>query len=248
MADPARLPPSLWAATAEEKFSSAVLEGEHGFDICIVGAGFTGLSAALHAAQAGASVCVLEASEPGWGASGRNGGQVIPGFKWDPDELVAKFGAEAGERLVSLAGDAPDKVFELIAKHDIRCAAQRGGWIQGVHAALALAGVEQRCRQWQARGADTYMLHGDEARELIGSPAYVAALVEPRGGKLNPLSYARGLARAAQAAGAVVSPQSPVTGLARSGDGWTVRTPKARFRPGACCWQRMATRAIFGPR
>jgi glycine/D-amino acid oxidase-like deaminating enzyme len=66
------------------------------------------------------------------------------------------------------------------------------------------------------------MLHGDEARELIGSPAYVAALVEPRGGKLNPLSYARGLARAAQAAGAVVSPQSPVTGLERSrrGLGW----------------------------
>jgi hypothetical protein len=76
------------------------------------------------------------------------------------------------------------------------------------------------------------MLHGDEARELIGSPAYVAALVEPRGGKLNPLSYARGLARAAQAAGAVVSPQSPVTGLERSGDGWTVRTPKAEVSAG----------------
>jgi glycine/D-amino acid oxidase-like deaminating enzyme len=104
-------------------------------------AGFTGLSAALHAAQAGASVCVLEASEPGWGASGRNGGQVIPGFKWDPDELVAKFGAEAGERLVSLAGDAPDKVFELIgeARHQV-CGTERGGWIQGVHAATAHGG------------------------------------------------------------------------------------------------------------
>jgi glycine/D-amino acid oxidase-like deaminating enzyme len=115
MADPSRLPPSLWAATAEETFKGAVLEGQHSFDVCIVGGGFTGLSAALHAAEAGVSVCVLEASEPGWGASGRNGGQVIPGFKWDPDELVAKFGAEDGERLVSLAGEAPDKVFELIA-------------------------------------------------------------------------------------------------------------------------------------
>jgi glycine/D-amino acid oxidase-like deaminating enzyme len=232
MADPSRLPPSLWAATAEETFDGVVLEGQHHFDICIVGGGFTGLSAALHAAEAGVSVCVLEASEPGWGASGRNGGQVIPGFKWDPDELVAKFGAETGERLVSLAGEAPDKVFELIGKHDIRCAPERSGWIQGVHAASALPAVEDRCRQWQGARADCYMLHGDEARELIGSPAYVAALVEPRGGKLNPLSYARGLARAAQSAGAVVSPRSPVTALAREGAGWLVKTAQAEVSAG----------------
>ena len=103
MADVTRLPPSLWAATAQETFSGHALEGDHRFDIVIVGGGFTGLSAALHASQAGARVCLLEAGEPGWGASGRNGGQVIPGFKWDPDDLVAKFGEEAGERLVAFS-------------------------------------------------------------------------------------------------------------------------------------------------
>ncbi len=227
MADPTRLPPSLWAATAEETFAGSAISGQHRFDICIIGGGFTGLAAALRAAEAGAKVCVLEASEPGWGASGRNGGQVIPGFKWDPDDLVAEFGHEAGEKLATFAGTAPDKVFGLIEKHAIRCAAERTGWIQGVHAASALPAVERRCEQWQSRGAPTYMVHGEAARELIGSPAYVAGLVEPRGGKLNPLSYARGLARAAASAGAVISPRSAVTSLDKDASGWTVRTATA---------------------
>jgi glycine/D-amino acid oxidase-like deaminating enzyme len=232
MADTSRLPPSLWAATAQETFSAEPLEGSHTFDIAIIGGGFAGLSAALEAAQAGASVAVLEAAEPGWGASGRNGGQVIPGFKWDPDELVAKFGVEAGERLVDFAGRAPDKVFELIEQHSIKCQAERTGWLQGVHNKAALPAVEARCRQWQSRGAPVRMVHGDEARALIGSPAYVAAMVEPRGSRLNPLSYARGLARAARAAGAVVAPRSPVTALERDGAGWRVKTGRAEVSAG----------------
>lgn len=227
MADTSRLPPSLWAATAEETWSGTGLEGEHRFDMVIVGGGFTGLSAALHASQSGARVCVLEAAEPGWGASGRNGGQVIPGFKWDPDELVAKFGKAAGERLVTFAGAAPDMVFDLIRQHDIKCEASRHGWLQAVHSEMAVKAVMQRVEQWQARGAPVGFVQGDEARALIGSPAYVAALIEPRGGKLNPLSFARGLARAATSAGATISPGSPVTRLERVGSKWIATTPVA---------------------
>ncbi len=227
MADTSRLPPSLWAATAEETWSGAALEGEQHFDIVIVGGGYTGLSAALHAAQAGVRTGVLEACEPGWGASGRNGGQVIPGFKWDPDELVAKFDKEAGERLVSFGGSAPDLVFDLIRQHDIRCAANRRGWLQAVHTGRAVKAVERRVKQWQARGAPVSFADSDEARTLTGSPAYVAALVEPRGGSLNPLSYARGLARAASSAGAAISPNSPVTRLERVGGKWIATTPAA---------------------
>lgn len=229
MADVTRLPPSLWATTAQETFSGHALEGEHRFDMVIVGGGFTGLSAALHASQSGARVCVLEAVEPGWGASGRNGGQVIPGFKWDPDELVAKFGEEAGERLVAFAGSAPDMVFDLINRHDIQCVASRQGWLQAVHTEKAVKAVELRVSQWLARGAPVGFVHGDEARALIGSPAYVAALIEPRGGKLNPLSYARGLARAAAAAGAMISPASPVTSLQQMSGKWIASTPTARI-------------------
>ncbi|MEO8488083.1 MAG: FAD-binding oxidoreductase, partial [Betaproteobacteria bacterium] len=97
---PLPLPPSLWAATACPAPATPPLDGSRHADVAIVGAGFSGLAAALRLAESGASVVVLDAGEPGWGASGRNGGQVIPGLKWDPDELVAMFGTEAGEHLV----------------------------------------------------------------------------------------------------------------------------------------------------
>ncbi|MGI9412877.1 MAG: NAD(P)/FAD-dependent oxidoreductase, partial [Hyphomicrobiales bacterium] len=130
MADPARLPPSLWAASAEAAVETGPLEGTETCDIAIVGGGFTGLSAALHARLAGASVCLVEAGEPGWGASGRNGGQVIAGLKWSPQEAVAKFGWERGERLVAFSARGPDLVFELIEKYGIECEARRAGWLQ----------------------------------------------------------------------------------------------------------------------
>src|SRR5665213_3391521 len=124
------LPPSLWAATARPAPATPPLEESRSADVAIVGAGFSGLAAALRLAESGASVVVLEAGEPGWGASGRNGGQVIPGLKWDPDELVARFGTDAGEHLARVAGGAPDTLFDLIERHAIDCEAKRCGWIQ----------------------------------------------------------------------------------------------------------------------
>ena len=91
------LPPSFWAATARPAPATPPLDMSRQADVAIVGAGYSGLSAALQLAEAGVSVIVLEAGEPGWGASGRNGGQVIPGLKPDPDEVVTMFGPEAGE-------------------------------------------------------------------------------------------------------------------------------------------------------
>ena len=97
MANPLPLPPSLWASTAKPAPPTPALDGYRQADVAIVGAGYSGLCAALTLAEAGASVIVLETAEPGWGASGRNGGQVIPGLKHDPDELVAMYGSENGE-------------------------------------------------------------------------------------------------------------------------------------------------------
>jgi hypothetical protein len=98
------LPESLWAATAPAAPEYPPLEGEKSAQLCIVGAGFTGLSAALHAAEGGVDVVLLEAAEPGWGAAGRNGGQVIPGLKLDPDDLEQRFGSERGQTLVEFIG------------------------------------------------------------------------------------------------------------------------------------------------
>lgn len=243
MADHDRLPPSLWAATATPAPETPPLVGDHRFDVAVVGGGYTGLSAGLHAAEIGARVVVLETSEPGWGASGRNGGQVIPGLKWDPEELVARLGTARGERLVATVGTAPDFVFDLIRRHDIDCEAERSGWIQACHSQKALDAARERAAQWQVRSAPVQLVGAQEVTRLIGAEGYVGGLFDPRGGKLQPLSYARGLARAAQAAGAAVCGHSPVTSLAKSPSGWALKTPRAKVR---CDKVILATNAYSG--
>src|SRR5260370_2082565 len=107
MANALRLPPSLWAATARKARATPALDASRKADVAIVGAGYSGLAAALQLAESGVSVVVLEAGEPGWGASGRNGGQVIPRLKYDPDDILAMFVPEARGQLVRVAGPAP---------------------------------------------------------------------------------------------------------------------------------------------
>jgi len=218
------LPPSLWASTARPAPETPALEASCRVDVAIVGAGYSGLAAALHLAEAGVSVVVLESGEPGWGASGRNGGQVIPGLKYDPDEIVSMFGAEAGEHLVRVAGGAAEAVFSLIARHDIDCDARRCGWIQPAFAAADVGVVERRAEQWQRRGAPVEVLDADTVRRLVGGPLYHGGLIDRRAGSVQPLSYARGLARAAQKAGAIVCGGSRVVALAREGVRWKVTT------------------------
>ncbi|MCH7643196.1 MAG: FAD-binding oxidoreductase [Myxococcales bacterium] len=226
--DPRRLPElpdSLWAATAPSPASCPPLSGDRFAELGVVGGGFTGLSAAYHAAEAGAEVVLVEAAEPGWGAAGRNGGQVIPGLKLDPDNLEHRFGAERGRRLVDFAGAAPDLVFELVTRHRIDCGARRQGWVHAVHGRAALRLEEDRMRQWQARGATLEMLDRNQVAAVLGTDEYIAGLFDPRGGWLQPLAYARGLARAAQSAGASLHGMSPATRIVRNADGWRIATP-----------------------
>ncbi len=220
------LPPSLWASTARPAPETPQLDASRQADVAIVGAGYSGLAAALQFAEAGLSVVVLEAGEPGWGASGRNGGQVIPGLKFDPDELVAKFGTEAGEHLVRVAGGAPDTVFDLIARHRIECDAKRCGWIQPAFAAADVGLVARRAEQWQRRGAPVEVLDRDTVRQLVGSPIYHGGWIDRRAGSVQPLSYARGLAAAAQKAGALICGESRVTALARDRARWKLTTAR----------------------
>src|SRR5947207_8962931 len=204
------LPPSLWAATARPAPETPPLDASRQADVAIVGAGYSGLAAALQLAQAGISVVVLEAGEIGHGASGRNGGQVIPGLKHDPDDLVARFGRSRGEALVRLVGEAADRVFSMIAKHRINCAAQQCGWIQPAHSAAAAETIFARARQWSARRAPVELLAGDRLALLLGTDVYTAGWLDRRAGALQPLAYARGLARAAIASGSRVHTASAV--------------------------------------
>jgi glycine/D-amino acid oxidase-like deaminating enzyme len=246
--DPLAAPASIWTATAGPAPDCPPLAGERRADVAVVGGGFTGLSAALHLAERGAEVVLLEAVEPGFGASGRNGGQVIPGLKIDPDEMMQRFGPERGARLAELAGGAADLVFDLVKRHGIECDARQGGWIKAAHAPGALRHVEATARQWARLGAPVELLDRRAVAEHLGTGAYVGGLLDRRGGGLNPLGYARGLARAAQRAGAAVHGQSPVLGARREGAGWRVGTPGGVVVAGQVIIGTNAYSDLAGPR
>src|SRR5216683_2900870 len=124
---------NLWQETAIAAPPTPPLDASLKTDVLVIGAGYLGLSSALHLAETGADVVALDAEAPGWGASGRNGGQIIPGLKCDPDEIEAMFGRERGERLWRFAGRTADVVFDLVARHGLAAEAKRTAWVQGLH-------------------------------------------------------------------------------------------------------------------
>src|SRR5262249_42538152 len=124
------LPASLWAATACQAPDYHPLQGDAATEVAIVGGGYTGLSAALHLAKAGVKVTVIEASEPGWGASGRNGGQIIAGLKFEPDRLEAVFGQKKGAAIAATMGAGAGLIASLIESYKIDCHPIQSGWIQ----------------------------------------------------------------------------------------------------------------------
>ena len=209
---------SLWSATANSSPDCPELRADVEADVAIIGAGFTGLSAALHLLQLGRRVVVLEAHTPGWGASGRNGGQVNPGLIENPEHAIAKFGPQMGQRMIKMSGDAAKLVFDLIAQHEIQCDARPVGWLRAAHNPAGLRNLEQRARQWEAHGATMQRLNATEIAQLMGSEAYIGGLLDPRGGNIHPLNYALGLADAALAAGAQIYGQSKVQTVTQDGD------------------------------
>ena len=215
---------NLWEETAVPAARFEPLVGVARAKVLIVGAGYLGLSAALHIAEAGGDAIVLEAETPGWGASGRNGGQLIPGLKHDPDEIEAAFGRERGERLWRFAGGTADFVFDLVQRLGLRAEARRAAWVQGIHSEKAALRARARAEQWRSRGADVDYVEAAEAERLTGARIYVGAFVDRRAGCLQPLSYARELARAASAAGAPIRVGSRVVSLDRRGEVWAART------------------------
>lgn len=217
--------PNLYRDTAEPAAATPPLDGDIRADVAVVGGGFTGLSTALHLAEQGAQVVLLEAEEPGWGASGRNGGQVNPGLKHDPDTVERDFGHDLGRRMNALAGAAPQYLFDLIQRHGISCEARRNGTLRAATAPKHAAAVRVTVEQLRQRQAPVELLSGKELADMTGTDRYQVALFDPRGGDLNPLSYARGLARAAIEAGAAVHGRTRAMTLRRQGELWQVTTP-----------------------
>ena len=223
-AEPFPLLPSLWHATAVAAPATPPLTQAAETEVVVIGAGYAGLSTALHLAEKGIGVIVLEAREPGWGGSGRNGGQVIPGVKYDPDELEQKFGQKAGAAMADFMGRTADNVFRLIDQHRMDVPHIRNGWIQGAHSRSGLAEASSRAAQWQRRGVDAKLLDKAGIADHLGNDAYLGGWLDPRGGAIQPLSFARELCRAAQAAGAIVHGDTPVERIEKDGAGWKLTT------------------------
>lgn len=220
-------PNSLWSANALPAPQTTAIEGAVVVDTAIVGAGFTGLRAALALAEAGQRAAVLEARCIGWGASGRTGGQVnpLPPFN-GPDKIAKLVGPAVFERLIQAAFGSADELFAIIWKYGIDCQARQNGWLRVDHCRSARQKARRIAEAWNRHGAGIEFLDGAELHREIGSSAYQSGTLMHQGGAIHPLSYARGLARCAIAAGAAIHSDSPAVALAREGRKWKLRTPQ----------------------
>ena len=222
--DDRSLPQTAFIAGGGAELGLPALKGRHVADVLIVGGGIGGCSAALHSAERGSRVIVLEANKVGWGASGRNGGHVAPATKHDPDEVIARYGAAAGQRLIDAAEEGPKVVADLVARHGIECEFSVPGIISAGHTPAAMRAMAKRVEYWQSRGRPVELLDRRQAAEKIGSDYYLGAWIDRRGAKINPLAYTRGLASAAIKAGASFYEDTRATKIERQGNKWLVRT------------------------
>jgi gamma-glutamylputrescine oxidase len=216
---------NYYEATAKVTLDTRPLDGDLTVDVAIVGGGISGVSAALHLAERGYSVALLEAEHIGWGASGRNGGQVLPGFGASQNVIKSLVGKERSRRLWGMSMEAVDLLHCQIERFQIPCDPQRGY----LHAAIKprhVRELEEAQEELRELGAPVgRLLTGGEMRARLDSPKYLAVLEDELSGHIHPLNYTLGLGQAAQAAGARLLTQTRVTKVE---PGKTIRLHTAR--------------------
>ncbi|MFT5658073.1 MAG: gamma-glutamylputrescine oxidase [Gammaproteobacteria bacterium] len=215
---------SYYVATANQSPTRSRLESDIETDVCVIGAGFSGISSALHLAEKGYRVVVLEASRVGWGASGRNGGQIVNGFSRDLIEIEGRYGFEAASAIgqMSLAGG--DIIRQRIDKYDIKCDLKPGN-VFAAFRPKQLKALEAIRDNWQKHGHDQLeMLGASEIRQQVNTDCYIGGLLDHRGGHIHPLNLCLGEAAAFESLGGQIFEQSAVTGIKPSGDRQVVNT------------------------
>jgi gamma-glutamylputrescine oxidase len=207
---------SYYAATRKDKTDRSPLMESIEADVCIVGAGFTGISSALHLAEAGFKVVVLEAARIGYGASGRNGGQLVNSYSRDIDTIENNYGAELGKTLGDMAFEGGNIIRERIKKYDIDCDYKPGG-IFAAFNKKQLHELSEQKKLWERYGhSDLEMLNAEQIREHIASDVYVGGMLDKTGGHIHPLNLLLGEVAAFESLGGRVFEDSKVVELVRS--------------------------------
>lgn len=206
-------PASYYAATANDQSRHPQLKGEISADVCVIGGGFTGVSAALHLAERGYDVVLLEGRRIGWGASGRNGGQICTAYNQSMDSIEKQVGKEGAAAMWDVELACKDLIRERVARHQIDCDLS-WGYLHAASKPSHMAKVRETCEQWRRHGyTDTAVMDKGELEQRLGSQAYHGALWEGNGGHLHPLNYNLGLARAALQAGVRIFENSQVENI-----------------------------------
>lgn len=203
---------SYYAATRTDESTYPMLEGEHETDVCIIGGGFTGVACGLTLAERGLRVAVLEQNRIGWGASGRNGGQLIGGI--GGGGILAKH--LGWDKIWSLHYRGNEIIRERVEKYEIDCDLKTG-YIEVALKQSHLDDIQEDFEEHQARGLGAHLrvVERDELRELVGTDAYLGGLINNLNGHLHPLNLCAGEARAASSLGAAVFEQSRVESIVR---------------------------------
>lgn len=204
--------------------------GRSDVEIAIVGGGVAGLSLALHLAAAGKTPLLLEADRFGSGALGASAGIIAPQLVRTTPRLVQeRLGRERGVRLLQLIAEAGQYTFDLIRRHALDCSATQLGFMAPARSVAGAKRLSEIIRQWQPLRADLVSLDAQAVQQLSGCHGYAGGLLDRSGGGLNPLAYARELARVATAAGALLYEQSRVVDLTQTSNGWRIRTAQGEI-------------------
>jgi len=222
--------PSYYAASANPSPARPALKGSVDADICIIGAGYTGISAGLHLAEAGYKVVVLEQAKVGWGASGRNGGQIVHSYSRDIDVIEASYGKEVAEPLGRMMHEGAEIIRQRVAKYNIACDLKNGG----VYAALSkkkVHGLVEQKQLWEKWGNQHLTLIEDRAemKKIVNTDRYHALLVDQSGGHFHPLNLTLGEAAAVEQNGGTIYEDSPVKKIVR-GPRPVVKTAEGEVR------------------